>query len=86
MKTKKYIVYVLISLFIFSPFLNLDGWTASRTNPIKQQVQPTWECNWICETDNEVTCCYKYCSDDGFTWYQEDKFCFGDPVSNPPKK
>ena len=28
MKTKKLFVYVLISLFVFSPFLNVESWGA----------------------------------------------------------
>ena len=40
MKTKKFIVYVLISLFAFCPFLNVEGWTAGGTLPIMQE-QPS---------------------------------------------
>ena len=36
MKTKKFIVYVLISLFVFSPVLNLEGWAMLRPKPIMQ--------------------------------------------------
>jgi hypothetical protein len=87
MKTKNLIAYVLISLFVFSPFLNVESWAASRTVPIRLQSQPAWECNWMCESNNDVTCCFKYCSDDdNYTWYQVDKFCFADPNTNLPQK
>jgi hypothetical protein len=86
MKTKKLIAYVLITLFVFSPFLNIEIWAASRTVPIRLQPQPAWVCEWICETNDDVTCCFKYCSDDGYTWYQVDKFCFADPNTNLPQK
>ena len=86
MKTNKIIVYVLISLIFFTLFINAESWATSRTYPIKQ-VPQTWECSWICETYNDVTCCYRYCSEDnGFTWYQLDKFCFADPIPNLPQK
>lgn len=36
MKTRKFIVYVLISLFVLSPLLNLEGWAMLRPKPIMQ--------------------------------------------------
>ena len=87
MKTKKIIAYFLIILFVFSPFLNIESWAASRTVPTKLQPQPVWVCEWICETIGDVTCCFKYCSDDdSYTRYQVDKFCFADPNTNLPQK
>ena len=86
MNTKKLFVYAFICLFIFSPFLNLNSWAAPRTNPIMQQAQPEWECNWACETHSDVTCCYQYCSEEKLTWYQTNKFCFAESTSNPFQK
>ena len=33
MKTKKLFAYVLISLFVFCPFLNFESWAALRSVP-----------------------------------------------------
>jgi hypothetical protein len=34
MKTKKFTVYFVLSLFVFSPFFNFEGWAAGRIVPI----------------------------------------------------
>jgi hypothetical protein len=38
MKTRKIMAYVLISLFVFSPFLNFESWALSRTYPLVKAV------------------------------------------------
>jgi hypothetical protein len=40
MKTKKLIAYVLISLFVFSPFLNFESGAARRPLPL-MKVEPS---------------------------------------------
>jgi hypothetical protein len=86
MKTNKVFAYLLIVFFAFFLFFNLESQAASK-NSFQPKTPITWECNWMCETNNDVTCCYKYCSDDErFTWYQMEKFCFADPVTNLPQK
>jgi hypothetical protein len=90
MKTKKLFVYVLISLFVFSPFLNFESWAIGTRVPIMKALPETGaaetRCDWTCQTYNGpqvFTCCYKYCTDDnGRAWHEVDSFCFADPMSN----
>ena len=60
MKTKKFIVYVLISLFVFSPFLNLEGWASSQTLPI-MKLGACKVLRYVCWEVGDKTCCERYC-------------------------
>jgi hypothetical protein len=67
MKTKKFIAYVLISLFVFSPFLNIESWASlPRTVPIMRPVEAEAGiivCKWYCQWVMNQYCCQKYCCD-----------------------
>ena len=87
MKTKKFIVYVLISLFVFSPFLNFESWATGTRVPIKQTLPETRagviECRWDCVWIGNDYCCEKYCCSCGGNLCQiTESFCIeqGDPI------
>jgi hypothetical protein len=66
MKTQKVIAYVLISLFLLSPFLTIESWASLRTYPIAKQVEQEAGiivCKWYCQWVMNEYCCQKYCCD-----------------------
>jgi hypothetical protein len=83
MKTKKLIVYVLITFFFFSPFLNIEGLAALRRLPILKTEKPEPICNeWCGWIGNEYCCTHECCEggpDNCTTIYD---FCISSPLFN----
>jgi hypothetical protein len=74
MKTKKVMVYGLISLFVFLPFLNLESLGATRTAQVKY-LAPRME---PAPADVIIPVCYQW----GDQICCEDFICYGDDLSN----
>ena len=62
MKTKKIIVYVLISFFVFSPCVTLKGWTMSQPVPMKM-LSSCKVLKSVCWDWGTYRCCEYYCCD-----------------------
>lgn len=62
MKTKKTFIYLLISFFIFSPFLNVSGWAALRKAPAAK-METTIVCHDYCAWFGDEYCCRSECCD-----------------------
>jgi hypothetical protein len=83
MKTRKFIVYVLISFFILSPFLNLEGWATSRTYPIKQP--PTPELRTVCFLNGNNYCCMDLYCETPVDCELVNYFCMSNPTISYPE-
>jgi hypothetical protein len=88
MKTKKYMMVVLVALFVLSPFLNFDSWAFSRSYPIMMQPIVVMEsCPVIvpvCFQLGNDTCCETYCCTS--TDYSNCVLRGGAPVCMPNPK
>jgi hypothetical protein len=85
MKTKKIIVYGLISFLVFSPLFNFETWASSRTLPMMMQpIMMPASCPVIVpvcfELGNDI-CCEAYCCTS--TDYSNCVLRGGAPVCSP---
>jgi hypothetical protein len=76
MKTKKFIVYVLISLFVFSPFLNFEGWALGPRLPtLQEEPDPT-------DPNPERNVCTDICACDYGGYWACTRYCCVDDAGN----
>jgi hypothetical protein len=88
MKTKKLIVFVLISFFIFSPFLNSEGWSALRSKAPIMKMETTIVCHDYCAWFGDEYCCSSECCDlaTGDCSGGGYNFCISSPLFSFPQK
>lgn len=86
MKTKTFLAFVLVSLFIFSPFLNFESGAMSRTSSLQIKQFPEMlavgrYCENICQWVGNSWCCTKFCCADntGRGCYIADFYCIDWP-------
>jgi hypothetical protein len=86
MKTKKYLVYALISVLVFFLFLNFESWATSRPLPIMMHPIMVYEaCPVIvpvCYQIGTQTCCESYCCTS--TDYSNCVLRGSGPICTPP--
>jgi hypothetical protein len=62
MKTRKLIIGVLVSLLVFSLFINSESWASSQVDPIKT-LDSCKVIKVVCTTIPPNTCCERWCCD-----------------------